>query len=155
MIARSYISHYQKRIPTAVVGESDYITDDRAYQIWFESVYQVFNYKQFVGDVRQYHHEKENLGEIRSSLMAFYKGIDLFMSDDGEAKRYITNKLSSSRHKIDVYNVYDTLERIGKMEGRNIKWRDVKGMAKRVLDEQRYEELNKIWHMSDQTGLTT
>lgn len=132
-----------------IYSESDYITDDRSYRMWFEALYQAFNYKQFVGDVRQYHHEKENLGEIRSSLMAFYKGIDLFMSDDGEAKRYITNKLSSSRHKIDVYNVYDALERIGKMESRNLKWRNVKGMAKHVLDEQRYEKLNEIWHASD------
>ena len=132
-----------------IYSESDYVADVGAYQMLFESVYQDMNYKQFVGDVLQYHHQKENLGEIRSSIMAFYKGIDLFMSDDKAAKSYVTKKLSNSHHRIGVYSIYDTLVQIGQMGNGNIKWRDVKGMAKHALDEQGYEEIREIWHSSE------
>lgn len=51
--------------------------------------------------------------------------------------------------KIDVYKVYETLAKIGQMENRSIKWRDIKGMTKQALNKQRYEEIQKMWHLSE------
>ena len=80
--------------------------------------------------------------------MAFYMNIDLFMSDDGGAKSFVQTQLSSRRHKIDVYNIYDTLEEIYKIPNRSIKWNEIKGFAKFVFANAnyKYKKLNEIWH---------
>lgn len=129
---------------------SDYITlsNIKAYENNFEKAYVYFNAKKFIGDIYTYHHQKESLGEVRTSLMALYLGIDLFMSDDGDAKSFVTNRLSSRRHKIMVYNIYDTLVALHELENTSIKWADVKGMAKRVFENTRhkYDGINELWH---------
>lgn len=116
----------------------------------FKMAFGEFNYEEFdeQKDIFQYHHQKQNLGEIRTALMAFYMGIDLFMSDDGQAKQFTMNKLSSRSHRITVYNIYDMLVELHKLENCSIKWADVKGMAKYAFDEARdkYDRINKIWH---------
>lgn len=128
----------------------DYInaSNGQAYQSNFERAYDYFNAKKFKGDVYSYHHSEESLGEIRTSLMALYLKIDLFMSDDGDAKSFVTNRLSSRRHKITVYNIYDTLVELHNLENLSIKWSEVKGMAKRVFERAmyKYDAINELWH---------
>lgn len=123
--------------------------NDNNYKILFCKLYKVFNYQEFQprsGDVYTYQHEKENLGEIRSALMAFYVGIDLLLSNDGSAKSNVRTYLSSDRHPISVLNVYDTLELIAKKRNKELKWSEIKGLAKRVLSEKRYDMINSMWH---------
>lgn len=129
---------------------TDYINESNkvSYEKQFSKAYEYFNYSKYIKDIYVYHHEKESLGEIRTSLMTFYMGIDLFMSDDGAAKAFVTNRLSSRRHKIEVYNIYDTLEWIYKMGSTTIKWSEIKGMAKSVFAKakHKYDEINNLWH---------
>lgn len=114
----------------------------------FKRAFLEFNYMGYDTrwDVFSYHHEKQNLGEIRTALMAFYMGIDLFMSDDGQAKEFTMNKLSSRKHRIVVYNLFDTLVEVHKLDNSNVKWMEIKGMAKNVLSVNKYNRLNEIWH---------
>ena len=97
-----------------------------------------------VADVRSYHHREENLGEIRSSLLAFFMGYNYFMSDDRAAKYYITNSFSG-RHAISVFNLYDTFEEIGKRLNRSIKWQDIKGMLRQNLKTNDFKKIRGIW----------
>lgn len=131
-----------------VYTHDDYIKNEQAYRALFDMAYQYFNYKSFTENVFTYHHEKESLGEIRTSIMAYYKGIDLFLSDDGGAKSFVMNRLSSRRNRIDVYNIYDTLKVIGTLENKQLKWSEVKGMAKAAFQKskEKYDDINKIWH---------
>ncbi len=84
--------------------------------------------------------------------MAFYLGIDLFMSDDGGAKMFVENKLKSRRHRIEVYNLKDTLIKVFENENRTTKWKDIKGMAKKAFEKTmyKYDEVNQIWHSGGQ-----
>lgn len=134
-----------------VYTHSDYVKDIEQYRTLFGTAYRYFNYKEFIGDVISYHHEKESLGEIRTSIMAYYMGIDLFMSDDGGAKKYVLNRLNSRRHRIDVYNIYDTLQVIGELQNRKLKWSEIKGMAKVAFakKKEKYDSINEIWHPED------
>ena len=117
-----------------------------SYQRSFIMFYRTMNGRAYSGvtDVRTYHHSQENLGEIRSSLLAFYKGYHYFMSDDRGAKYYITNWFSN-KHVIRVMNLYDTFEEIGKRAEHSIKWKDVKGMLKQNLSAKYYETIRNIW----------
>ena len=144
----SVVKKLKERGDIVVYTHSEYVKDIEQYKTLFGSAYQYFNYKEFKGDVISYHHEKESLGEIRTSIMAYYMKIDLFMSDDGGAKTYVLNRLNSRRHRIDVYNVYDTLRVIGELQDKKIKWSEIKGMAKAAFakTEKKYESINKIWH---------
>ena len=78
--------------------------------------------------------------------MAFYVGIDLLLSNDGSAKSNVRTYLSSERHPISVLNVYDTLELIAQKSNTELKWSEIKGLAKRVLPEAKYDMINSIWH---------
>jgi hypothetical protein len=100
------------------------------YEDKFKRAYKDFNFKEFDRNIYEYRHDKESLGEIRSTLMAWYMNINIFMSDDREAELFVTGKLSNHRRKIIVYNVYDTLKEISLKSTKNIRWSDVKATAK-------------------------
>lgn len=114
----------------------------------FMEAYKKFNFQPFKGDnIRTYRKSEESLGEIHSSLMAWYMNMDIMMSDDGEAKHYVTTMLNSRQRKIHVYNIYDTLEYIGKMPERSIKWKEIKGMANQAFERapKKFDSIREIW----------
>lgn len=125
---------------------SFWATNATAYRRSFLMLYRTMNSKPYSGgaDVRNYHRSQENLGEIRSSLLAFFNGYNYFMSDDRGAKYYITNRFPS-RHAIRVMNLYDTFEEIGNRSEHSIKWRDIKGVLKQKLSTKDYEKIRNIW----------
>lgn len=133
-----------------VLDYSDYLPDNKSnYENMFLRAYQALNFQHF--DTRKcnvytYHHEKENLGEIRTALMAFYLRIEVMMSDDGGAKSYISKNVSSRRHPLTVYNIFETLMMIGRLSNRRMKWGDIKGMSKRIFSKDLYEKINEAWH---------
>lgn len=135
-----------------VLDHNDFLTSKikNDYEEKFKNLYKCFNSQDFTGDVYTYRHCQQNLGEIRSSLMAWYLGIDILMSDDKSAKYYITSRLSSRRHRIEVYNVYDALKMIGQKRIKKIKWSEVKVTAKAAfaIKEDWYNEIYHIWHHS-------
>ncbi|AKN34245.1 hypothetical protein Ccar_24315 [Clostridium carboxidivorans P7] len=136
-----------------VYNHSDFLnqSNEERYKENFKKAYKAFNYQDFAGDVFTYRHDKESLGEIRSSLMAFHMGIGIFMSDDGGAKKYVVNQLSSRKHKISVYNVYDTLKNIGEKQVKYLSWSEIKATAKFAFEKipEKLEEINNIWHNTD------
>lgn len=116
------------------------------YEEKFTMLYRSFNSQKFSNDIYAYRHAKENLGEIRSSLMAWYLGIDILMSDDAGAKYYIKSRLNSRRHRIEVYSVYDVLKAIGQKKDKNIKWAEVKVTAKAAFGTgDKYNDIAGIW----------
>ncbi|HAT89219.1 MAG TPA: hypothetical protein DCS73_05650 [Roseburia sp.] len=52
----------------------------------------------------------------------------------------------SRKHRIVVYNLFDTLVEVHKLDNSNVKWMEIKGMAKNVLSVNIYNRLNEIWH---------
>ena len=132
-----------------VVDYEEYLPKDRShYANAFYNAYQSFNFKKLdhSRDIYTYQHQGESLGEIRTALMALYMNINVFMSDDREARTYVKNRISSSRHRIMAYGIYDTLMYIGKSNDRQLRWSEVKGLAKEILAGKQYDEINKMWH---------
>lgn len=133
-----------------VFAYEDYLEEaDRAdYEAAFQAAYKYFNGDQFRENVYTFKCKKRSLGEIRTILMAVYLGINAFMSDDGGAKAYVKSHIHSSRHPLVVYNIYDTCCLLAGQEDQNIKWQELKGMAKRVLRGRQhlYNDLCTIWH---------
>lgn len=127
----------------------DYLIDSEkgAYIALFNTAYKYFNYKNFSGNVFTYRMKEESLGEIRSSLMAYYLGIDMFMSDDGEAKAYIVDRLRNNKHWIEVYNLYDTLYELKSLGSKSFSWQGIKSIAKSELSRDKYDALNTYWHL--------
>lgn len=136
-----------------VYSEADFLSEDRAvYEMLFRTAYKSFNHVEFEHDFYQYKHAGESLGEIRTALMALSMGIDLMMTDDREAKTYISNRISSARNKIEVCTILDVLMKVDELKKSGIEWKEVKGFAKRVLvkkDGRRnvkaYETLRSKW----------
>ncbi len=145
----SILKRWVKDGKIRILRYTDYLSEEarKKYERDFSNAYQWFNYQEFpVGrDVFTYHHGQENLGEIRTILMAVRLGIGIFMSNDKEAKRYVINQINHRSIHINVYNVYDTLAAIGKKVDRQMQWKAVKGMSKAVLSQERYEDIRKIW----------
>lgn len=141
-----------------IISCDDFLGDDpiqRAhYAIMFRDLYKFFCGCDFpdTEDVYTYTKKGESLGEIRTALMAVWENIDMFLSDDGAAKTNIMKHIHSSRCKIEVYNIYDTLLAIGNSHSRKLKWQDVKGLAKRMgqrrSNPQYYEDIKKTWIVS-------
>lgn len=134
-----------------IIKYNDYLPTPESrskYENDFKKAYKIMNGSDLtVSDIFTYHREKENLGEIRSALMAIRMNVNLFMSDDRGAKTFVTNHLSSRRHRLAVYNIYDTLEEIGKKEYKDMTWKQVRGFVKRVIKSpEEVEEINRIWH---------
>lgn len=119
------------------------------YEDKFNNFYKTFNSQEFSGNIYTYRHAGENLGEIRSSLMAWYLGIEILMSDDKAAKYYVTERLSSRRRKIYVYNVYDILITIGQKNDKKIRWEEVKATAKAAFGtSDKYNDIVNVWQQS-------
>lgn len=129
-----------------VIEYDDYLNDNRyLYERNFKSLYYIFHAEDFKGDVYTYSKKGDDLGEIRSALMAQIMNIDLMVSDDSKAKSIIQSRLSSSRHPLQVFNLYDTFLNIAD-SSTIIKWKDIKGLAKKNMNQKRYNKLNEMWH---------
>lgn len=134
-----------------IIKDDDYLKTPESrekYENDFKRAYKILNGTDLTcPDVFKYCHQKENLGEIRSALMAIRINVDLFMSDDGGAKTFVTQHLSSRRHRLTVYNIFDTLKIIGEKDDKTIQWKQIKGFAKRVIkSKDKVEVINQIWH---------
>lgn len=118
------------------------------YESSFRTAYQYFNYDVFKDDVYNCKRKKENLGEIRTVLMAVYMGIGVFMSDDRMAKTYVNAKINSRRHPMIVKDVHDVFMELAQKEPKVIKWSDIKGCAKHALagHDDLYHEVRNKWH---------
>ncbi len=132
----------------------DYFTANKqTYELQFRLAYKDFNGEDFHGDPYTYQKSEENLGEIRTMLMALFLGIDLLMTDDHDAKVYILNKSSNRYSKIEVCNVFDVLMKDEELKKAGISWSEVKGFAKRVFrkgkKDQRYIKLREQWHQDE------
>lgn len=132
-----------------IIEYDDFITEKNRekYKDDFTKTYKAFNYLAFdeTFDVFQYHHMQENLGEIRTILMAVRMNIGVFMSNDKEAKRFIINRINHGKVQITVYNLKDTFAWIGRQEGKNLRWKNIKGFCRGKLREKEFEYLRNNW----------
>lgn len=130
----------------------DFITElnEDEYKHKFENAYNIFNYSDFSppksSDHFNYRKAEESLGEIRTSLMAWYLGIAIFMSDDGQAKQFVSSKLSSRRKVMEVHNVKDALLDWGNLQNRSVKYAQIKPVIKNHLAPNKQPEVIAVWH---------
>ena len=94
-------------------------------------------------DVFTYFKKDENLGEIRSILMARKKNIEYFFSDDNGVKRLVKTVFSKNR-SISVYNVFDMMK-LAKKEGCNIEWDRIEQTARLAFcqNKSKFEYIEK------------
>lgn len=127
--------------------------EKKEYDRIFRYSYKELNGKEFDNSksVKEYHHEKENLGEIHSVIMAKLNGYDLMMSNDGPAKFFIENKLNSSKNQIHVVNIEKTFNLLISPDNGSIKWSDIKGVLSKyknsvsAKDKDKYDRIHEIW----------
>ena len=97
-------------------------------------------------DIFTYRHDKENLGEIHTALMAQHLNIDLMVSHDAGAKKYIEEHMSSRRHRLIVWNIQDVFAGLASLDRSLVKWSDIKGVAKRLFgQDERYHMIRDCW----------
>ena len=120
------------------------------YEEIFKHLYRIMNGKEFDNayNIYEYTKAKESLGEIRTILMAFYMGIDMFFSDDSDSKEIVKNHLSSDKMSIQVLNILDTLMKLKNVD-KGYKWQEIKGFAKKELSKKKYNILNGAWHKEE------
>lgn len=94
-------------------------------------------------DVFTYFKKDENLGEIRSIIMARKKNIEYFFSDDNGVKRLVKTVFSKNR-SISVYNVFDMMK-LAKKEGCNIEWDRIEQTARLAFcqNKSKFEYIEK------------
>ena len=118
------------------------------YEGLFRQAYKGMNGRELpkTADVFTYRHEKENIGEIHTALMAQYLNIDLMVSHDDGAKKYIEEHMSSRRHELTVWNIQDVFKALAFCDRDIVKWRDIKGVAKRLFgQDKRYMMIHDSW----------
>lgn len=132
----------------AIRDYSDFITEQNKqdYIDLFNMAYKMMNYKTFSEDPFTYRRCKENLGEIRSSLMAWFLNIEYFMTDDGQAKQFVCSNLNNSRRKINVYNIYDIFMNID-LSTTSLKWSNIKPILNTVFEKRQklFDEIRNRW----------
>lgn len=129
------------------------IEDKNEYERLFLFAYQELNGYSFSTSQRieGYHHEKENLGEIHSVILARLMKYDLFMSNDGGAKNFIINKLNNKRNYINVINIEETFTKMISKDNSDLKWSEIKTVVRRFKnseyksDKEKYERIKKFW----------
>ncbi len=138
------------------IYDYDSLTKDQAdateYERLFKYAYFELNAKRFVDAmvIRDYRHEKENLGEIHSTILARLMGYDILMSNDGGAKS-LAGKLSTLRSHIHVYNIEDTFTELITPEKSSIKWTKIKNVVKQLknngnkTDTEKYMRIRNKW----------
>ncbi len=128
-------------------------TDAIEYRRLFRLAYYELNGTHFSDDhsIKNYHHEKENLGEIHSTILAKLMNYDVLMSNDGGARTFIEKRINTGKNHISVYNIVDTFMKLISVETSSIKWPDIKNVMKQLrkngnkTDEEKYQTIQKRW----------
>ena len=97
-----------------------------------------------------YHHEKQNLGEIHSVVLARLQNMDIFMSNDKGAKFFVENKLNTAKNKISVVDIEETFTKLITPSSNSIKWKDVRSIISiwknsNPTDEKKYKHIRQCW----------
>ena len=135
---------------------SSFLTNEERkeeYGRGFRYAYKEMNGRDFsrVHQIKEYHHEKENLGEIHSAIMARMLNLDMFMSNDGGARNLVEFKLNSRKHRIQVMNIEDTFRELSANENTSLSWNQIKNVIRQfkknntVTDDARYERIRELW----------
>ena len=151
LLGNSAAKHLVEEQMIKLYTYDDFLEKDRQlYEEIFKHLYSIMNGKEFDStyNIYEYTKTKESLGEIRTILMAFYMGIDMFFSDDSDSKEIVKNHLSSDEMPIQVLNILDTLIKLRDVD-KGYKWQDIKGFAKKELSKKKYEHLNEVWHKEE------
>ena len=96
-----------------------------------------------------YHHDKENLGEIHSIIMARMLGMEIFMSNDGGARTFVEQKISTKKSPLRVIDIETTFTELIVREASNLSWRDLKPIIAQLrrneTDQKQYERIRNLW----------
>ena len=118
----------------------------------FKFAYYEMNYKKFEGNnIKEYRHEKENLGEIHSVILAKILGYSLMMSNDGDARTFIETKVNTSKNSIKVVNIELTFIEMITPNVSKLKWPDIKSYltplknSESIKDRDKYNRIRNVW----------
>ena len=125
---------------------NDFITEQNRedYISKFNSAFTFMNSKKPPADVFDYMRSNENLGEIRSSLMAWFMNFDYFMSEDVQAKYFVSTILIRKVKK--VYNLYDTFMELD-LSKTSLKWSIIKPTIREAFSNRpkQFENIENKW----------
>lgn len=101
-------------------------------------------------DIKFYHHDKENLGEIHSVILAYMMNYDMLMSNDKGARRLVKDKLNTNKKNINVYDVEHTFIELIDKDNSLLKWKRIKPIVgqwkdKNPTDNEKYNRVKNIW----------
>ncbi len=127
-----------------VVYPEDFLTDDLSRQIFDNNVRsfaEAINGEIIPTSVdifsKGFHLSGKNLGEIISELMAKELDIELFVSNDWGAKRYVETYINSSNYELKVKNVAELCEIIAAQKNKDLfKWKEIKS----ILHDKRWKD---------------
>ena len=123
------------------------------YERLFRFAFKGLNGKDFTSSIqiKDYHKEKSNLGEIHSVILARFLNYDLLMSNDGGAKTFIETKLNIGKNNIRVVNIEETFTQLINPNNSNIKWSDIKDVVKPlkrsryISDQEKFKRIHDLW----------
>lgn len=128
-------------------------TDKKDYENLFYMAYLEMNGTKFISNrtINDYHHEKENLGEIHSVILAKILGYDLMMSNDGGAKTFVHTKLNTSKNRIRVINIEETFTELLSPNTSGITWSEIRTIMRPLdksdfkTDKAKFQRVRDIW----------
>lgn len=126
---------------------------ENEYNRIFKYAYYELNGRRYSSsmDIKDYHHEKENLGEIHSMILAKFMNYDMFMSNDGGAKFFIKTKINNGKFSIRVVNIEETFVDLLDTNKSSLKWSDIKRVVYQLkhngnrADEAKYQRIKNTW----------
>lgn len=141
--------HIEVKTYKAIIGSG---SKEIEYKRLFKYSYHEMNGIEFDDSLKieDYHHDKENLGEIHSIILAQLDNIDILMSNDGGAKNFVDNKLKTSRNTIKVINIERMFTELVTKDSSSLRWREIKKVVSQLkgtndADERKYSNIRKFW----------
>lgn len=149
LIDTGYIKVYQK---------NDFIRDkedESLYADYFRKWYDFLNLEQPLEkkvDVFELKRAGHSLGEIHSTLLAYFLKLDMIMSDDSDAKELVSY---SGLSHVKVWNLVDVYSYIGQKEDKSITLKNVECIIRgkdsrdsarqKKIKKEKYNKVKEKW----------
>lgn len=141
-----------------VYNKNDFIhneEDESLYVDYFRKWYNFLNLEQPLEkevDVFTLFRARHSLGEIHSTLLAYFLKLDMIMSDDSDAKELVSY---SGLPGVKVWNLVDVYSYIGQKEEKSITLKEVESIIRsknprdsakqKKIKKEKYNKVKDIW----------
>lgn len=149
LIDTGYIKVYQK---------NDFIKnaeDEKLYEEYFRKWYNFLNLKEPLEknvNVFEMNRAKHSLGEIHSTLLAYFMNLDIIMSDDSDARDLVSY---SGLRNVKVWNLVDVYSYIGQKREKSITIKEVENIIRsensrdsinlKRIKKEKFRKVKNVW----------